>query len=542
VRVRGSSHIEGTAVAFANGVEVTGRVTDDTGRPVANARVLVRLAGNQPDRLPRAEACRGQAPIAAAPAEGAAAALSGSDGRFCLHFSEQLGSGRLTLRFQDEREWLDASELELELQNAPASELAFVPPPRSLAVDDSEASVVVQARSRAPAAQDIELSWVRDGHSQVLARGKLQPNEALRLAFSPKAMGEPGHGELVAAVAGAGAAGAARAIVPLVGRVTLSAPTQIRTDAQGRATLVVSAQAGAFVVRSGSVEALQDARTVGIAPVSSGRAELPISLEARVGSTHVTLRYLGSAPYWVPGTELAVEVEVPPPSPWQRLPWIVALIAVAGWILTAWRRPRHQELPTTRPRLGQVGTPTLQWSAGTTGTSWQGLVTDAHDGRPLPGASITVVWSHGATISALSNENGEFELTPHQPRLAEAEIRVDAPLHAALTGRLPPPGRLHVSLVTRRRELLASALAWWRGRGLARAASEPTPAEMAEEVAVAAGSARADVSAWLGALEAAAYGPAPVDAETEERVRNLEPYEHAGENQPEIPATRPRRG
>jgi hypothetical protein len=100
---------------------------------------------------------------------------------------------------------------------------------------------------------------------------------------------------------------------------------------------------------------------------------------------------------------------------------------------------------------------------------------------------------------------------------------VTARWHALLKVALPPHGRLEVDLVTRRRQLVARFVAWAdrEGHGI-KGRSEPTPGDVRQ---AARRVQRTDIVEWANALEAAAYGPEPVDEPLERHVLNREPPE-----------------
>jgi hypothetical protein len=102
-----------------------------------------------------------------------------------------------------------------------------------------------------------------------------------------------------------------------------------------------------------------------------------------------------------------------------------------------------------------------------------------------------------------------------------ARLEVRAPFHVDLIRALPPPGRLSIALVQRRRALLDRLVAWARRAGAPwTTPGEPTPGDVAR-VARRVGSG--SVAGWAERLEVAAYGPEPVDEAAEQAVRAHEP-------------------
>lgn len=531
LRVHGASHIEAAATVSPSGTELTGWLRDDAGRAVTAARVRVRLvteAGPRP--LPRPLPCEAQPPAReGSPSEAGDEALAETDqrGHFCLRWPLELPHGQLALEFDDERKLFDPSSALIELDRIPPLELSFAPAPRSISADDPEVTVVLQAKTRAEdegALLPITLNWTRvGGRTTRLAGGNLHAGEALRLSFSPRLLGGPGSGELLATAEVGTRRVQARAPVPVTARVELELPTTATTvNADGEASLHIALRSAFGAVPSGSVEATVAGRTAGIAPVAQGSAELPLSLGARPGEHAVSFRYLSATPWWTPGTEQQLVLHVPPASPWRWLPWGLGLLGVAAWVLAAWRRPARQELPNLVPPSPQAVEPTLAWEPeASAAPGWTGHVLDAHDGLPIEGARVQVLWPHGATLAASTSEGGDFSLDFPGAAPEGGVIRVEARWHAALERPLPPPGRLSVSLVTRRRALLARLVEWAEQRGLpGLGPKEPTPGELLQ---ASVRSARADVAGWASQVDEAAFGPTPVDSERESEVRALEP-------------------
>jgi hypothetical protein len=528
LRIHGSSQIEATAILGTRGTELSGSLRDDAGRAVPAAQIRVRLITDVgPHPLPRPHPCETQAPTREArPAEAADEALAETDahGRFCLRWPLQLPQGKLAVEFNDERRLFEPSSALIELERTLPLEIAFAPAPRSFSVDDAEITVVLQAAASAAdrvTTVPVTLSWTRVGGSTTrLAAGDLRSGEALRLSFAPRLLGGPGSGELVATADLGTRRAQARAPVPVTARVELDVPALPAVSADGDALLSVAVRSAFGAVPSGSVEAIAAGRTAGIAPVVNGSAELRVLLGARPGAQTISIRYLSATPWWLAGAERKLVLTVPPASPWRWLPWALGLFAVAAWLLAAWRRPARKELPNQTPARPQPVEPALAWAPEQASASgWIGHVVDAHDGAAIAGARVVILWPHGGALAASTTPRGDFSLDFAGAPPEGGVIRVEAPWHAALERPLPPPGRLSVSLVTRRRALLARLVDWAERHGLpGHGQKEPTPADLANARAVAP-----EVAGWAAAVEAAAFGPMPVDSEREAEVRALEP-------------------
>ncbi|HET9930228.1 MAG TPA: carboxypeptidase regulatory-like domain-containing protein, partial [Polyangiaceae bacterium] len=145
----------------------------------------------------------------------------------------------------------------------------------------------------------------------------------------------------------------------------------------------------------------------------------------------------------------------------------------------------------------------------------------AHDGAPVRSARIVVI-ADGATLAeVVTDESGEFEISLPGVDTRGALIRIESTWHSRLEKPLPPPGQLLISLLTRRRALLAALVDWAERRGRPFVGDrEPTPREVRE---IATQSAEPAVATWARGVEDAAFGPNPVDADREAGVRAQEP-------------------
>jgi hypothetical protein len=140
---------------------------------------------------------------------------------------------------------------------------------------------------------------------------------------------------------------------------------------------------------------------------------------------------------------------------------------------------------------------------------------------PLAGVRVVVraptLEGDGVIHDSTTDRHGMFAFDLDE-RPEGAEIVASSATHAEERKELPPGGTLRVALITRRRSLLRRMVSWARVRGKPYDAQpEPTPAHI---VSV---SERDDVRDWAGELEAAAFGPAPVDDGVEARIRDKEP-------------------
>jgi hypothetical protein len=157
-------------------------------------------------------------------------------------------------------------------------------------------------------------------------------------------------------------------------------------------------------------------------------------------------------------------------------------------------------------------------------TGWRGVVADAHDGTPVPGAVLEIhvpsFEGDGILASTTADDGGAFSLEAPGVR-ADARLVVQSGDHSRYEQALPPPSVIHVALVTRRRTLVDRLVRWARRQGSPfDGPAEPTPGHVRR---VAARSSSASIETWAGAVEQAAFGPAAVDEKVEQEVRAVEP-------------------
>jgi hypothetical protein len=537
LRVRGTSLIEGTATAQDGYVELKGALRDDTGRPIGAARLRVRLLEKPAGpalALPTGQVCPPSPLLQEARSQGGPEEyiLDTDDaGAFCLRLpSDTLGT--FELRFTDTGGMYDPAQRVVPLDTARAGvELLFAMPPSSLPLEASQNLLTLEVRMRPLAevrpALPVQISiGQREWSAHIVARA----GEATPIAIPRSALGAPGPVELWARYVGAEHHQPAetRLRTTATARVELSVVGQ---PAPGRSSdgiaLQVAAGSVAGAVPSGSIEARLGSETVGIAAVQRGVAQIIARFDVtRPSSVPLTLVYLPSEPWWLPSAPAEVVVQALPPSSWGRAGWLFALVAVAAWLLTGWWRPRRTARPTektaAKPAAPVPGIQVLEPSAPEHG--WRGVVLDAHERSVISGAAVMMVRRGFEGEQPLqrvtTGEDGSFTLAPLVDR-GGVWLVIEAPWHSSLERALPPAGRLSIELVTRRRQLIGRLVAWAERRGRPWAVlGEPTPGHVA---GVANREQKDEVKEWAQAVEAAAYGPGPVDENVERDVVAKEP-------------------
>lgn len=545
VQVRGTTSLEARAVIQDGRLELRGAIKDDAGRPVAQARLRVtatRERGGPPLSLRRPGACagttRGQLH------GGGDEVLVDTDGAgtFCVAFSDVDRRAALNVAFDGDR-FHDKSSLALDVDSSRRSlVLSFNPAPNQLSLERESHGIWLDAEvepKNEPVSEALQVKVSleeRGGARRELGRLAIRSGERAELTLRSRDLGPPGPATLVAEFAGSDSIQPARRSAPIqrTAKVELSVPGAIPpADPSSGLELDVAVGSAVGAVRSGSVEMAVGRDSVGTAPVRDGAARLSVVFPLPpAGSVPVTLRYLPEAPWWLAGEPVSVSVPVSPPSPWRRLPWVLAALAIGGWVVRTWWRPPRTEKPERERVSLPPGRPSLDvLEVGPERSGWRGRVIDAHEGTAIAGATVTVVLpafaSDGVAARTFSDEDGRFELSPVQ-RVEGARLEVAAKWHSTLVRELPPTGHLQVSLVSRRRTLLGRLVDWAGRMGKPWAApGDPTPRHVAS---IARARRAEDVAVWAGEVERAAFGAEPPDAEEEDRIREQEPAWRSGDD------------
>jgi hypothetical protein len=370
-------------------------------------------------------------------------------------------------------------------------------------------------------------------------------------AVAPDRIGPLGRGELRATFAGNAEMGPGAASAPIERRthVHLQLPTAkngVLPAAVAGTTFglrVVAepqcAKHGCKTVPTGVVEVRAGDAVVGAGTLRAGEARVPILLDVpRATSVALSLRYIADAPWFLTTEDSEVMQPLSEPMPWGKLATALAGVAVLAWFL-AMRSPPSR--PVTRTQAARSSTPLPAPGVHVVDANpavpvWRGRVIDAHDGRPVAGAVVTVerggfdgihvlarttADDGGAFTVALAGEWGEPTAgsSAAQNTVRGSSLVAESALHARMRRPSPPFGTVEIALVLRRRALLDRLVAWARKKGGPfEAAPEPTPAQVR-------GAATADerVAQWAAATERAAFGPDPVDAATQGAVDRLAP-------------------
>ncbi|MFO0762440.1 MAG: carboxypeptidase-like regulatory domain-containing protein [Byssovorax sp.] len=279
------------------------------------------------------------------------------------------------------------------------------------------------------------------------------------------------------------------------------------------------------VVRMGARAAsVLSGETIGAGSVEGGHARVTVSFASGGAATvPILLRYVPAAPWYRAGPALQTDVHLSGPGVLRQILLALTVIIAGAWVVAGWRRApkvvaRDRDIIAPGPPSGRAGVQVLGPAPSATG--WRGVVTDAHEGGPVAGATLLIVApafaGDGVVARAVSDERGAFTLEAQHR--ADARLVVEAPFHSTHEQALPPPSTLGVALITRRRALLDRLVRWARQKGAPfDGTPEPTPGHVRR---VAARSSAAEVEAWARRVEAAAYSPEPVGEEVEHGVRD----------------------
>ena len=536
LRVTGTLTIEASASQRQNASEVDAWLLDDAGHRVSAVDLSIRPL-NVSNPL-TARDCQSRTVPLLAKADGSYVARSNGSGALCVHFDGTPEHAEFELSFVDPNGLYGSASRRVVADSATRNvEMAFTPAPSALALERDTQIISLLTHPMPPldageAAESlsVSLNMKREaGAPHSLAVSSVEIGSALEFRIPSGAFGAPGPIELSAEFPGSISTRAARVVAH--GTVTAQAVLALaepiapsHTESGVRVRVRVSSAAGP--VPSGSVEARSAGSSLGSARVANGSAELYLQMEESVAKAHpLELRYLPDSPWWFPAAPLSVSIPVLPPSPWRRVAWIAAVALLGTWLLLGWQRPRRLErAASSAPPRHVARAPVDVLEVGDAQGGWHGQVLDAHDGSPIPDAVVVVRLpafdASGVLRSARTDERGGFVLEGTGAAGPGAALEVRAPFHAPLAAPMPLPGKLVLSLTSRRRTLLARFVEWavhdggWERRG------EATPGEVARRTD------RTEVASWASAVDEAAFGPEPLSETKEQGVIGREPGHH----------------
>ncbi len=554
VRVRGSTTVEARAHVDGSTVIVRGRLLDDAGLPIAgngvHARVRFRASREGPYvSLPAPQGCDATSKDQVHWAAGHATEPDEyridpqtMTGAFCVRVEHVAQHGVVELGYEGGPYYSGQTSI-IDFDSTQRSlGLRFSPELNRVALDRSSHIVGIETELEPALAADevsgtvqLELSWSDDRGTHSLGTAAVRPGERAQFEVPSTKLGRPGPGRFTARYAGSKAIHAAErsAVVQKTLRVTLSVAGPIPSaDPSEGLEIKVGVGSAQGAVDSGLVEARLGRESVGTGSVNAGAARVLALFEAaHAGEVPITLHYVPAAPWWLPSEPLRINVPVKAPSPWRRLPWLLAALAIAAWVVRGWRRPGRLQRQTSEqapPLSGRAALSVIE--RGPSHSGWRGRVLDAHDGVPIEGAKVAILTpafgGDGVVRSALTDKEGRFSLE-HLERVVEGtRMQVSARWHADLARPIPPTGEVLVSLISRRRALLERLVEWADFRGKPwKQSGDSTPGHIAR---VARSRRAPEVARWAEAVEEAAFGAEALDEVAEQAVRAKEPEWGAG--------------
>jgi hypothetical protein len=558
----GIAHLDVHAARDATGVVLSGSVLDDAMRPVSGALVSVQLALASHPGVPLSlsattrQSCGDGGGGAPPNADHAEILLLAADraARFCIRLA--LATDRYIARVEARGSGLiDGARLDLPVDLAlPAVMLRFDPERSVLSLDDETTLLDVVATTEdgasAIAAAGVDLSLTNEAGTR-LGEATTDGSGRARFAVDSARLGPPGRGEFRIAFAGSAQAGASSQTMHIERRTRIDV---VAPDATGRSlpigwpedgiALRLFARArckarGCIALPGGVIEARVGDRAVGAAPVDLGEAHLFVAFAApaadpfesqgtdtaaNVPEVPVTLRYISDTPWLQSAGDLILIQPVRRPSPWRKVPLVLAAAIVVGWLVMA-RYPvrRQKRRATRRPAAKPFGEALELLHPAAPDRGWTGHVADAHAGSAISGARVAVERRGFDRVDVVfettADMSGAFALPPFDRHPGDILV-VESALHAVLRQTLPPAGKLAVALVARKRDLLDRFIAWARRQGSPYDATpDPTPGQVRR----AARGSNEGVARWANAVEQAVYGAAGVDEQALAEVDGLAP-------------------
>ncbi len=561
IHVRGSAELQASASAEPEGFTLRGELIDDAGSPIPKATITVQAftadGPKTPIQLRSFKPC--EAPSLRRGARGVSAddlSLETDErGAFCAIGVAPLPKARLVLRYAGSKihdPFETEISVESEHEHLLRTLIRFEPPPEvvdldresvtvtgSVRVDRNEqARVGIQGLGLAARREGLTLT-LEDERGSAVAEAITGGDGRARFDVKTAKLDVPGQGELVVRFAGTATLAKASASQPVVRRaevrLALTHPIE-RADADEGFPIDVEVTTARGPVDGGVVEILRvgprtasvlAGETIGAGAVDAGHARVTVTFSSGgAGTVPILLRYVPAAPWYRAGPALQTDVHLAGPGIFKQLLLALAVLVAAAWVLAGWRRAPKALVPqgdtiVPGPPSGRAGVQVLGPALSATG--WRGVVSDAHEGTPVAGATLVIIApsfaGDGVVARVVTDERGAFTLEAQHR--SDARLVVDAPFHSSHEQALPPPSTLGVALVTRRRALLDRLVRWARRQGAPFDGSpEPTPGHVRR---VASRGNAVEIEAWARQVEAAAYSPDPVGEDLERGVRSAEP-------------------
>jgi hypothetical protein len=528
IHVHGTSTFDVTTSRGSGTLNFQGRLRDDTGRALGGKTVQARVTvGSEHGEIVPVQRC-------ALPVSGeflltlktndsgwfCASVIASGDDPYFAHF---LWSGDAEVDGATLLAKADPSHRALQID--------FRPVPSVIDLDKTSQEIDVEAHIQD---EDAKTSLgpvplrLSDEGGRALGQTSLASGKA---AFTVPggSFGPPGQGELRVMFDGDGFTSPALRVAPVIRRASvllapLGALRPQDPEEGARVPLRVTLLSG-DPVPTGIVEATYGGRAVGSATVDRGGADLvvtfPVDPDAKTADLQI--RYVSDTPWYVRGDSLDVPLPLATGHPARKAVLLLASLVVVLWLALARRRPALA-VPKTKPAVtpppGKPGIAVVR-AVQDARVGWSGRVLDAHDGVAIAEVEVRLERPSftGSDLLArtVTGTGGRFELRYDSSRKGDRLI-ASAPFHETVNQGLPAFGEIEVALVARKRALLERLVQWAKAvKGGKPGRIEPTPG------LVARSAVDPKVEQWARAVEAASFGPDPVDAQAEAVVESLAP-------------------
>jgi hypothetical protein len=429
VRVRAGTQIVLHGAQGADGLDLRGALLDDLGSPLAGRTLQVEVAGEQGGDSAQHTTVR-----------------SADDGSFGMATARPTGIYRVRVAFAGDSHHA-GSEAERTVDLARAEvRLAFIEP-REVRLDlDAERQRIALRASSARGGGGLSIE-VRSERGAVVAQGTTDADGMFRAVVPVAALGEPGHGKLIAhSHADALRGGASAEIAVLRWRATrISLRAQV-DDRRQRVTLEGSLRdrrSGLGGEAIGIFDGSTHVATVltdragrfahdGLQSPALAGAERTLRLQARFDSD---ASWLGSSRSAI--VELALSPDTPVSPLWLLLPLCASAALV--WLLL--RRPAAERAARMAPPVVGIGIHPARDRAR--GRAEQrriaGTVRDALTERPVRGATLSLRAPDASALSLRTGEDGSFR--SEELGTGEWTLSIDAAGYATLSATLAIPHR-----------------------------------------------------------------------------------------------------
>lgn len=551
IRVRGSARIAVHASPSNGEVAIRGTLTDDAGQALGRELLSFRIAREAgptdpetADGLRHAHACEGDGlPVRiGGPREAPDVDVTTDEGgRFCFmaRLPPDRHKGHVTWRGTN---LVDAADGDFAFDSSrQALSLRFDPEPRVLYLDALHTVVPVLALidegGASRAASGLTLSFANE-RGQALGTARTDSSGYARFSLVTATAGPPGPGELRVAFTGDAdtafathATAIERHVQVVLGVPSVERGTLAPAVTEDGVPLIVEVRSSAGPVTEGMVEARIGDTVVGAGPVESGLAKVVVTFASAGDVAQLRLRYVPTSPWFEPQQDLSVVIPTRRPSLLAKAPLLLTGLVMLAFFLVGrvtakrWSAPKpRRAAESAGPRPEPQAAIEVVEAAPAGEPRWTGRIIDAHDRVPIADVRIWVERGtfDGTEVLAdtVSDREGRFRFTIEGPlEVGRSGVRVlaEGRLHGRYAENLPPPGRLSVALLSRKRALLARLVTWARRMGSPfDARPEPTPGHVRR----AAGT-RSDAGRWAEAVERAVFDRSEVDASVEAEIEQL---------------------